>query len=186
MCYSQYLRGEKRYCSSPEDLTENQDFCLPWPVVLVFHWCCSQKFWLWNWQPRTVWWCVSYCLFRFVRKGDAAFRGMTVLLFHCPSSECLKKQPDSEEVNFWSWKIPHIFLCQWYFSVVYDAFCRETFSSIFCIHLWVKLPMTVVLFVCFWLCGAASPLPDFTNNEYYSQVPKLMEFLLFIPWPCIY
>lgn len=28
MCYSQYLRGEKRYCTSPEDLTENQDFCL--------------------------------------------------------------------------------------------------------------------------------------------------------------
>lgn len=28
MCYSPYLRREKRYCSSPKDLTENQDFCL--------------------------------------------------------------------------------------------------------------------------------------------------------------
>lgn len=28
MCYSPYLRGKKRYWSSPEDLTENQDFCL--------------------------------------------------------------------------------------------------------------------------------------------------------------
>lgn len=28
MCYLPYLRGEKRYCSSPEDSAENRDICL--------------------------------------------------------------------------------------------------------------------------------------------------------------
>lgn len=107
------LKRREKILHFPRGFNRKSGFqSFPWPVVLVFHWCCSQKFWLWNWQPRTVWWYVSYCLFRFVRKGDTAFRGMTVLLFHCPSSECLKKQPDSEEVNFWSWKIPpSLFFC---------------------------------------------------------------------------
>lgn len=107
---------------------------------------------------------------------------MTVLLFHCLSSECLKKQPDSEEVNFWSWKIPpSLFFCINNIFLVFMMFSvRKLFF--FYIHMWVKLPMMGVLFVCFWLCGGASLPPNLTDNDYYSLLLKFMHFLLFIPF----